>query len=113
MGVGTNTFGYSFKPLKKVIETIKKEICHHLTLEEILLAERLIDLHEWADVARFTRTGGEANSVAIKLQGHNGKDNVANVDTMDGMIGIYINLQNKKSCNHLMRDLKIKDYLKS
>ena len=48
------------------------------SMEEILLAERLIDLHEWADMARFTRTGGEANSVAIRIaRAAAGKDNIA------------------------------------
>ena len=92
MGVGTNTLGYSFKPLeKKVIETIQKGNMSSLnSMEEILLAERLIDLHEWADMARFTRTGGEANSVAIRIaRAAAGKDNIAIWDTMDGMIGIY------------------------
>ena len=45
-------------------------------MEEIL-AERLIDLHEWADMARFTRTGGN-NSVAIRIaRAAAGKDNIA------------------------------------
>ena len=37
------------------------------SIEEILLAEKLTDIHKWADMVRFTRTGGEANSVAIRI----------------------------------------------
>ena len=37
------------------------------SIEEILLGEELIDIHKWADMVRFTRTGGEANSVAIRI----------------------------------------------
>ena len=113
MGVGTNTLGYSFKPLeKKVIETIQKGNMSSLnSMEEILLAERLIDLHEWADMARFTRTGGEANSVAIRIaRAAAGKDNIA-ICGYHGWHDWYLssNLQNKKNLNnHLMRDLKIK-----
>ena len=29
--------------------------------------EKLIDLHPWASKVRFARTGGEANSIAIRI----------------------------------------------
>ena len=35
--------------------------------EEVSLAEKLIELHPWAKMAKFTRTGGEANAVAIRI----------------------------------------------
>jgi glutamate-1-semialdehyde 2,1-aminomutase len=35
--------------------------------EEVALAERLVELHPWADMARLARTGGEANAVAIRI----------------------------------------------
>jgi len=35
--------------------------------EEVGLAEKLIELHPWADMVRFARTGGEANSIAIRI----------------------------------------------
>jgi glutamate-1-semialdehyde aminotransferase len=46
--------------------------------EEVYLAERLIELNPWADMVRFARTGGEANSIAIRIaRAASGKDNVA------------------------------------
>ena len=30
--------------------------------EEVILAERLIEMHPWAKMVKFARTGGEANS---------------------------------------------------
>ena len=46
--------------------------------EEVLLAEKLIDMHPWASKAKFARTGGEANSLAIRIaRAAAGKDNVA------------------------------------
>jgi glutamate-1-semialdehyde 2,1-aminomutase len=46
--------------------------------EEVYLAERLIDLHPWADMARFCRSGGEANAVAIRIaRAACGRDKVA------------------------------------
>ena len=31
--------------------------------EEVWLAEKLIDMHDWADMARFARSGGKANAM--------------------------------------------------
>ncbi|MDP3443065.1 MAG: aminotransferase class III-fold pyridoxal phosphate-dependent enzyme, partial [Ignavibacteria bacterium] len=46
--------------------------------EEIDLAERLIELHPWAKMARFTRGGGEACSVAIRIaRAATGRDKIA------------------------------------
>lgn len=35
--------------------------------EEVELARRLVSLHPWADMARFTRSGGEANAVSVRI----------------------------------------------
>lgn len=35
--------------------------------EEVELAEKLCAVHSWADKARFTRTGGEAMAVAVRI----------------------------------------------
>ena len=35
--------------------------------EEVLLAEKLLKIHPWADQARFARSGGEANAIAVRL----------------------------------------------
>ena len=46
--------------------------------EEVCLAEKLIELHPWAHMVRFARSGGEANAVAIRIaRAATGKDNVA------------------------------------
>ncbi len=46
--------------------------------EEVFLAERLVELHPWADMARFARTGGEANAIAVRIaRAASGKDKVA------------------------------------
>ena len=34
----------------------------------ILLAEEIIKHHPWASMVKFTRGGGEANALAIRLQ---------------------------------------------
>ena len=40
------------------------------SVDEINLAEKIIDIHPWSEMARFTRTGGEANAVAIRIAEH-------------------------------------------
>ena len=46
--------------------------------EEVELAELLLQIHPWADNARYTRTGGEAMAVAVRIaRAHTGRDVVA------------------------------------
>jgi glutamate-1-semialdehyde 2,1-aminomutase len=46
--------------------------------EEVLLAERLVELHPWADMVRLARSGGEANAIAIRIaRAAAGRDKVA------------------------------------
>jgi glutamate-1-semialdehyde 2,1-aminomutase len=46
--------------------------------EEVYLAERLVELHPWADMVRFARSGGEANAIVIRIaRAAAGKDKVA------------------------------------
>ena len=80
MGIGTNTLGYGNDTVDAaVMETIKKGNMSTLNCpEEVSLAEKLIEMNPWADMARFARTGGEANSIAIRIaRAASGKDNVA------------------------------------
>ena len=69
MSVGTNIRGYSHIEVDKAVqEVVKKGNLSTLNApEEVNLAEKLIEIHPWADMVRFTRTGGEANSVAIRI----------------------------------------------
>ncbi len=112
MGVGTNTLGYNYPEIeKKIIETVKKGNMSTLNSEEeILLAEKLISMHDWAEMVRFTRSGGEANAVAIRIaRAASGKDNVA-VCGYHGWHDWYLssNLQNNKNLDtHLMPNVPI------
>jgi glutamate-1-semialdehyde 2,1-aminomutase len=80
MGVGTNILGYGHEEIDKaVIDTVKKGNMSTLNCpEEVYLAEKLIEMHDWADMARFARSGGEANAIAIRIaRAACGKNNVA------------------------------------
>ena len=69
MGVGTNILGYANKIIDdQVIRTIKSANMSSInSIEDVLLAEKLIDMHKGLHMARFTRSGGEANAVAIRI----------------------------------------------
>ena len=69
MGVGTNVLGYSNSTIdNKVIKNIKRSNMTTLNCpEEVYLAKKLIDIHPWASRAKFARSGGEANAIAIRI----------------------------------------------
>lgn len=69
MGVGACTLGYADDDVDAaVIEAVNSGSMSSLNApEEPELAERLVALHPWADMARFQRCGGEACAVAIRI----------------------------------------------
>lgn len=80
MGIGTNILGYGHPEVDAaVLEVVSQGNMSTLNCpEEVYLAERLIELHPWADMARFARTGGEANAIAIRIaRAASGRDKVA------------------------------------
>jgi glutamate-1-semialdehyde 2,1-aminomutase len=80
MGIGTNSLGYGND---EVDESVRQVVAdgNMSTLncpEEVYLADKLIELHPWADMVRFARSGGEANAIAIRIaRAATGKDKVA------------------------------------
>lgn len=80
MGIGTNTLGYGNDEVDAaVMETVKNGNMSTLSCpEEVYLAEKLIEINPWAEMVRFARSGGEANSIAIRIaRAASGKDKVA------------------------------------
>ncbi|EGG93727.1 putative bifunctional protein Glutamate-1-semialdehyde 2,1-aminomutase/3-deoxy-manno-octulosonate cytidylyltransferase [gamma proteobacterium IMCC1989] len=80
MGIGTNILGYGHPEVDAAVqEAVGKGNMSTLNCpEEVLLAEKLISLHSWADMVRFARSGGEANAIAIRIaRAASGKDKVA------------------------------------
>jgi glutamate-1-semialdehyde 2,1-aminomutase len=69
MGIGTNILGYGHPEVDDAVRsTVDAGNMSTLNCpEEVYLAERLIELHPWADMARLARSGGEANAVAIRI----------------------------------------------
>ena len=80
MGVGTNILGYNNSEVDEAVSKIVNA-GNMSTLncpEEVYLAEKLIEIHNWADMVRFSRSGGEANAIAIRIaRAFSGRDNIA------------------------------------
>ena len=69
LGIGSCVLGYADNEINEVAKKVISE--GPLTTlnppEEILLAEKLLNIHNWADQVKFARTGGEMVAVAIRL----------------------------------------------
>ena len=80
MGIGTNILGYGHPEVDEAVQaTVTSGNMSTLNCpEEVYLAEKLVELHSWADMVRFSRSGGEANSIAIRIaRAFSGRDKVA------------------------------------
>ena len=111
MGFGTNILGYSNSKVDNVVHNFidKGNMSTLNAPEEVYLAENLIQIHPWFKMVRFARTGGEANSIAIRIaRASSGKDGVA-ICGYHGWHDWYLssNIQNKKNLDtHLIKSLQ-------
>jgi glutamate-1-semialdehyde 2,1-aminomutase len=80
MGVGSCVLGYADKHVNLAVSSAIRDgnMASLNSYEEVILAEKLIELHPWADMARFARTGGEACAIAARIaRAASGKDKIA------------------------------------
>jgi len=112
MGVGTNILGYSRKEVDDAVRKVidKGNMSTLNSKEEIFLAEKLVQMHPWSGKVRFTRTGGEAAAIAVRIaRAATGKDKIA-VCGYHGWHDWYLsaNISNSENLNsHLMKNLPI------
>ncbi|MBA4357979.1 MAG: aminotransferase class III, partial [Desulfovibrio sp.] len=68
-GIGANVLGYADPDVDEaVLRAIRDGVSSSLNCpEEVELAELLCDLHPWADMVRYARTGGEAMALAVRV----------------------------------------------
>jgi glutamate-1-semialdehyde 2,1-aminomutase len=79
-GIGANVLGYADPDVDAaVIDAVKNgSSCSLNCLEEIEFADLLCEIHPWADMARFARTGGESMAIAVRIaRAYTGRDKVA------------------------------------
>jgi glutamate-1-semialdehyde 2,1-aminomutase len=118
MGIGTNILGYSRKEVDDAVRSVidKGNMSTLNSKEEILLAEKLIQMHPWAGKVRFARTGGEAAAIAVRIaRAATGKDKIA-ICGYHGWHDWYLsaNFSDPNNLNsHLMRNLPIQGVQKN
>ena len=79
MGIGANIIGYADDDIDGAVKrAIDNSVSSSLNCpEEVELAELLTELHPWADMVRYTRSGGEACAVAIRIaRAHTKRDKI-------------------------------------
>lgn len=106
MSVGQCPLGYSNAIVnKKIISAIMNGSTSTLnSYEEVELAKKLCEMHPGMSMARFAKTGGEANTIAIRIaRAYNNRSKII----ASGYFGwhdwyIAANLNDKKSLNTLL-----------
>ena len=113
MGVGTNILGYGNREVDEAVKKVVRD-GNLSTLncpEEVYLSEKLIEMHPWAGMVKLTRTGGEANAVAVRIaRAASGRDKVA-ICGYHGWHDWYLAgglSKNKNLQSHLLPDLELK-----
>ena len=110
MGVGTNILGYANTEINnEIIKIVKKSNISTLnSIEEIKLTKLLLKMNPWASMARYTKTGGEANLVALRAARSSTKNYKVAFCGYHGWHDWYLstNLQNSKNLNtHLLPNI--------
>lgn len=80
MAIGASALGYANPAVSRAVKKAIDQGCISSlnSYEEVLLAEKLIELHPGMEMARFARTGGEADAVAVRIaRAASGKGKVA------------------------------------
>lgn len=80
LGVGAAILGYADPDVDSAVKAaIDSGVQSTLNCpEEIELAEVLCELHPWAEMVRYTRSGGEAMAVAVRIaRARTGRDKIA------------------------------------
>lgn len=69
MGVGANVLGYAYDEVddaaKEAID--RSGMCTLNAPEEVTLADKLLEIHKWAGMVRYSKSGGEAMSIATRI----------------------------------------------
>lgn len=79
-GIGANVLGFADDDVDKAVCDVIRNAnsCSLNSPKEVELADLMCQIHPWADMVRYTRSGGEAMSVAVRIaRAHSCKDKVA------------------------------------
>jgi len=69
MGIGANILGYANKTVNKVVKKAvdSGNMCTLNVPQEVELARKLCEIHPWADMVRYAKSGGESATIAIRI----------------------------------------------
>jgi glutamate-1-semialdehyde 2,1-aminomutase len=106
MGVGSCILGYAYKPVdREVIKIIRRGVQSTLiAAQEMELAEELLNIHKWANMVRFAKSGGEAMSIAVRIaRVATGRDKIL-FSGYHGWSDWYLaaNLKNESQLDHVL-----------
>lgn len=79
-GIGANILGYADEDVDRAVKAaIDKGSSSSLNCpEEVELADLLCDIHPWAQMVRYARSGGESMSIAVRIaRAHTRKEKIA------------------------------------
>ena len=119
MGIGTNLLGYGHPEVDlAVTKAVSDGNMSTLNCaEEVFLSEKLLQMHPWSEKLFFCRTGGEANTIALRLSRVSSKRRKVAICGYHGWHDWYLsaNISEHKALNeHLLTGLKTegipKDY---
>ena len=80
MGIGACVLGYADSEVDEAVKGAidKGVMCTLNAPEEVELAELLCELHPWAQMVRYAKSGGEAMSVAVRIaRAHTKREKIA------------------------------------
>ena len=117
MGVGTNILGYANPEVNSFVMSKLKQgnVSTLNSIEDILLSEKLIDIHPWSEMVKLCRTGADAAAIAIRISRAYNKKNKVIVCGYHGWHDWYLaaNLKNKNNLDeHLIAGIGAKGVLK-
>ncbi len=69
MGIGANILGYADEDVNSAVKKAidDSNMCTLNAPEEVELAEKLCEIHPWADMVRYAKSGGESAAIAIRI----------------------------------------------
>ena len=69
MGIGANILGYADEDVNNAVKEAveNSSMCTLNAPEEVELAEKLCEIHLWADMVRYAKTGGESAAIAVRI----------------------------------------------
>lgn len=109
-GIGATTLGYASDSIdKRVISTIKDgSACSLNSYLEIEASRKLIQAVPWVESLRYTRSGGEATALAVRLGRASAKKDIVLFSGYHGWHDWYLAAAYEhKLGNHLLDDLPI------